>query len=83
MAGIGFLGAGVIVREGFTVKGNTTAATIWTAAAIGIAAAQDYFIVATFVSLLIVLLLELNPLTKHVMEAGRRARRGVDEEISE
>lgn len=36
MTGIGFLGAGVIFREGFTVHGLTTAASIWTTAAIGI-----------------------------------------------
>jgi len=36
MTGIGFLGAGVIVKEGFTVRGLTTAASIWATAAIGI-----------------------------------------------
>ena len=36
VTGIGFLGAGVIVKEGFTVRGLTTAASIWTAAAIGV-----------------------------------------------
>ena len=36
VTGIGFLGAGVIVKEGFTVRGLTTAASIWVAAAIGI-----------------------------------------------
>src|SRR5262245_14978056 len=36
MTGIGFLGAGVIMREGLTVRGLTTAACIWIAAAIGI-----------------------------------------------
>ena len=36
VTGIGFLGAGVIVKEGFSVRGLTTAASIWTAAAIGI-----------------------------------------------
>src|SRR5918998_1865585 len=36
MTGIGFLGAGVIFKEGFTVRGLTTAASIWTTAAIGI-----------------------------------------------
>lgn len=36
MTGIGFLGAGVIFREGFTVRGLTTAASIWVTAAIGI-----------------------------------------------
>ncbi len=36
MTGIGFLGAGVIFREGLTVRGLTTAASIWMTAAIGI-----------------------------------------------
>jgi putative Mg2+ transporter-C (MgtC) family protein len=36
MTGIGFLGAGVIVKEGLTVRGLTTAASIWITAAIGI-----------------------------------------------
>ena len=38
MTGIGFLGAGVIMREGLTVRGLTTAASIWITAAIGILA---------------------------------------------
>jgi putative Mg2+ transporter-C (MgtC) family protein len=36
MTGIGFLGAGVIVKEGLSVRGLTTAASIWSTAAIGI-----------------------------------------------
>src|SRR5690606_34545116 len=36
MTGIGFLGAGVIVKEGLSVRGLTTAASIWITAAIGI-----------------------------------------------
>jgi putative Mg2+ transporter-C (MgtC) family protein len=36
MTGIGFLGAGVIMKEGLTVRGLTTAASIWTTAGIGI-----------------------------------------------
>lgn len=36
MTGIGFLGAGVIYQEGFTVRGLTTAASIWVTAVIGI-----------------------------------------------
>src|SRR5512134_221609 len=36
MTGIGFLGAGAIIKEGFTVRGLTTAASIWVTAAIGI-----------------------------------------------
>ena len=37
LAGIGFIGAGAIVRTGFTAQGVTTAASIWTVAAIGVA----------------------------------------------
>src|SRR5215203_7303906 len=36
MTGIGFLGAGVIFKEGLTVRGLTTAASLWVTAAIGI-----------------------------------------------
>jgi putative Mg2+ transporter-C (MgtC) family protein len=37
VTGIGFLGAGVIIKEGFTVRGLTTSASIWVASAIGVA----------------------------------------------
>jgi len=36
MTGIGFLGAGAIIKDGLTVRGLTTAASIWTTAAIGV-----------------------------------------------
>ncbi len=36
MTGVGFLGAGVIFREGFSVRGLTTAASIWTTAGLGV-----------------------------------------------
>lgn len=36
VTGIGFLGAGVIMKEGFTISGLTTAASIWTSSAIGV-----------------------------------------------
>ncbi|MEE9929710.1 MgtC/SapB family protein [Microvirgula aerodenitrificans] len=36
MTGIGFLGAGTILREGFSIRGLTTAASIWATAAIGV-----------------------------------------------
>ena len=37
VSGIGFLGAGTIVKEGFTIKGLTTAACLWFSAAVGMA----------------------------------------------
>ena len=43
MTGIGFLGAGVIFKEGLTVRGLTTAASIWITAALGILYGVGYF----------------------------------------
>ncbi|MDG5498445.1 MgtC/SapB family protein [Marinobacter sp. BGYM27] len=43
MTGIGFLGAGVIVKEGLSVRGLTTAASIWITAAIGILAGIGFY----------------------------------------
>ena len=43
MTGIGFLGAGVIFKEGLTVRGLTTAASIWITAAIGILYGVGFF----------------------------------------
>jgi putative Mg2+ transporter-C (MgtC) family protein len=46
MTGIGFLGAGVIFKEGLTVRGLTTAASIWITAAIGILVGIGFYFVA-------------------------------------
>src|SRR4029079_6308222 len=43
MTGIGFLGAGVIMKEGLSVRGLTTAASIWMTAAIGILAGIGFY----------------------------------------
>jgi putative Mg2+ transporter-C (MgtC) family protein len=54
MTGIGFLGAGVIMKEGLTVRGLTTAASIWITAAIGILIGIGFYfpaVVATLVTL--------------------------------
>jgi putative Mg2+ transporter-C (MgtC) family protein len=46
VTGIGFIGAGVIIREGFTIRGLTTAACLWMAAAIGMASGAGFYIIA-------------------------------------
>jgi putative Mg2+ transporter-C (MgtC) family protein len=43
VSGIGFLGAGAIIRHGFSIRGLTTAATLWLVAAIGMAAGAGYW----------------------------------------
>ena len=43
VTGIGFLGAGAIIREGLSIRGLTTAATLWVVAAIGMACGAGYY----------------------------------------
>ncbi|MCX8513936.1 MAG: MgtC/SapB family protein [Burkholderiales bacterium] len=60
VSGIGFLGAGIIFKENNRIKGITTAANIWFAAAIGLAVAYSMYLVAIFTSIVAVMLLSLN-----------------------
>ena len=53
VAGIGFLGAGVIIKDNKSVKGLTTAATLWCAAAIGILCAANLLFEAAVGTLLV------------------------------
>lgn len=46
VSGIGFLGAGVILREGLTVRGLDTAATLWCSAAVGTLAGSGFLLLA-------------------------------------
>jgi putative Mg2+ transporter-C (MgtC) family protein len=46
VSGIGFLGAGAILKDGFTIRGLTTAASLWATAAIGMAAGAGQMLLA-------------------------------------
>ena len=83
VTGIGFLGAGVIFREGYTVRGITTAATIWAAAAIGMAIGRELYLVAGLGTVIIFVVLEARPFTRRVDEAIRRRTRELSEELEE
>ncbi|MGE5558268.1 MAG: MgtC/SapB family protein [Bacillota bacterium] len=52
VSGIGFLGAGTILREGASIKGLTTAASLWVVASIGLAVGSGFFLLAFFVTVL-------------------------------
>jgi putative Mg2+ transporter-C (MgtC) family protein len=52
VTGIGFLGAGAIIREGLSVRGLTTAATLWVVAAIGMACGAGWYWAAVVTTLL-------------------------------
>jgi putative Mg2+ transporter-C (MgtC) family protein len=60
VTGIGFLGAGAIIVRGISVRGLTTAATLWVVAAIGMAAGTGYYAVGVGAAVLV--LISLGPL---------------------
>ena len=59
VTGIGFLGAGVIIKDKFTIRGLSTATTLWICAAIGLATGAGFVLeafIATIITLLVVLI---------------------------
>ena len=52
VTGIGFLGAGAIIREGISVRGLTTAASIWLVAAVGMLVGSGLYLLAVFTTVL-------------------------------
>jgi putative Mg2+ transporter-C (MgtC) family protein len=65
--GVGFIGAGAIVSSGLRVEGLTTAAAIWAAAALGVAAGVGMFVLTAAGALLAVVVLRYFP---HAPEQG-------------
>ena len=57
ISGIGFLGAGTIIRSGTSIKGLTTAAGLWTASGIGLACGLGYFRAAFFATVITIFVL--------------------------
>ena len=57
VTGIGFLGAGAIIRQGLSVRGLTTAATLWVVAAIGMATGAGYYAAAVITTVLVIVTL--------------------------
>ncbi len=72
MTGIGFLGAGVIVKEGLNVRGLTTAASIWITAAIGVLAGVGLYVPMVASVLLTLLVLSRVPLDRDAACPRRR-----------
>jgi putative Mg2+ transporter-C (MgtC) family protein len=72
VSGIGFLGAGAIIRQGLSIRGLTTAATLWVVAAIGMAAGVGYYEAAIVTTALV--LLSLWPLRILAYRLSTRVR---------
>ncbi|MGD8407437.1 MAG: MgtC/SapB family protein, partial [Thiohalophilus sp.] len=67
MTGIGFLGAGVIMKEKLTVRGLTTAASIWMTAAIGIMIGMGFYSAGLLTTLIALTVLGLFGWSERVM----------------
>lgn len=75
ISGIGFLGAGAIIQMKGSVRGLTTAAGIWSTAAIGLAVGAGMYVVGTLAALLIILVLKFLEWCEH------RLLRGAEQKI--
>ena len=79
VTGIGFIGAGAIIRHGLTVRGVTTAATLWMVAAIGMACGAGFFWAAGIATA--IALVSLGPLrvvSRRMRDRPDRRRLAVD-----
>ena len=76
VSGIGFLGAGAIIRQGLSVRGLTTAATLWAVAAIGMTSGVGYYWAAVATTVLVLVTLWPLRIVAHRLFSGLRAERG-------
>jgi putative Mg2+ transporter-C (MgtC) family protein len=73
VSGIGFLGAGAILRRNQSVHGLTTAASVWTVAGVGLAAGAGlYLAAATATGLILLILAAIKPLEDRLLSHDRR-----------
>lgn len=57
ITGIGFLGAGTIIRYGMAVKGLTTAASLWVTSAVGLAVGCGFYLAGVFTTIVVIIVL--------------------------
>ncbi|WP_409346012.1 MgtC/SapB family protein [Paenibacillus sp. MBLB4367] len=73
ISGIGFLGAGAILRNGSVIKGLTTAASVWVVAAIGLCVGAGFLFVAFLCTFFVIIsLYVLNKWEKHLMRHRKK-----------
>lgn len=74
VTGIGFLGAGAIIRDGAKIAGLTTASTIWLAASLGMGIGSGQYALVLLSALVIMVILWLFPWFERVINQMREAR---------
>lgn len=65
ITGIGFLGAGAIIQSRGSIRGLTSAATIWIVAAIGLVVGAGYYLIAIIATVAVLITLHLLPILEH------------------
>lgn len=82
VCGIGFLGAGLIIRDGTNILGLSTAATIWTTAAVGILCTLDNILYPIVVTALIVFLnIVLKPISQKINKVRKYSNKENKNEV--
>jgi putative Mg2+ transporter-C (MgtC) family protein len=76
VTGVGFLGAGAIIRQGIAVRGLTTAASLWATAAVGLAAGAGQLVVA--IASVVIIVVTLGPLARIAHWLRRMGTRELD-----
>lgn len=74
VTGVGFLGAGVIFKDGMTITGITTATTIWISAALGMAVGAGEYFIAVVSSMVVLIVLTSLEKIQLVMERWHQSR---------
>lgn len=74
ITGVGFLGAGTIMREGASVKGLTTAASLWVVACLGLAAGGGYYGVALVGMVLVFITLTIFEMLQKLLLRSRKGK---------
>lgn len=73
VTGVGFIGAGAILRQGGDIRGLTTAASIWVAASLGMAVGFGFYAIAVFTTVLVlVTLIALRPIERRFFHHHHR-----------
>lgn len=72
ISGIGFLGAGTIIKEGFSVRGLTTAASLWAVACIGLVIGAGHYSLAVFSTIMVLVILEIFSRVEKRYQKNRR-----------
>ena len=84
VTGVGFLGAGAILRQGRNIHGLTTAASIWVVAAIGMAVGFGLYLLPTICTLLVVIaLITIRPLEARLFGKDAEANILAEEDLDQ